>query len=176
MESWIVSQLQKEWHVVQGAPIIFGFTWLLGLLLIWWTLDKYVYRSRLELKDDLIRSYKEKLGLVSDKGATSGAAREKAKKVETLAAFIGEGQEIRFRCPWPSGTEGDKAWTEEWNIWASKVDEFLGKELSPKAQTRFRHVAGINESFGIGSSATSRSPFADRQLQSLVDIMENLDA
>ncbi len=75
---WLLGQLAKEKSMISGAPIIFAFTWAIGSILIWFVLEKYVYRSRLEAKDDLIRVYREKLGILPDSKSTSTVEKPKA--------------------------------------------------------------------------------------------------
>jgi hypothetical protein len=173
METWILGHLGKEVTVISGAPMIFGFTWLLGLTLIWWILNRYVYRSRLELKDDLIKSYKEKLGLLPCQ--ESAVSHETTRQLESLGKLIEKGQGIRFRYPFQATTEVRKPWEKELDDWMNDVERFLKSEMAPKALTKFRHVTGIEECIGVTASPTSMCPLLDRQIQNLVDIMERIE-
>jgi hypothetical protein len=76
---WLLSHIESEWSVIKDAPLILAFTWTIGLILIWWVLDKHVYHRRLAAKDDLIKTYKEKLGLLQDSKSTLFA--EKSDKL-----------------------------------------------------------------------------------------------
>ncbi|MGD1101957.1 MAG: hypothetical protein ABSA59_07805 [Terriglobia bacterium] len=176
---WLLNHVERQYSVIQGAPLIFLFTWFLGLIAIWWILEKYVYASRLAAKDDLIRSYKEKLGLVPV-GKILLSSQDSKRKINGLSALISQGQEIRERCPWPRTRvdftkEREGRWVEEWNAWMAKVNDFFKKEMAPQATTKFQHTAGIEENWDVTSTPTSQCPMFDRQIQNLVDIMERID-
>jgi hypothetical protein len=76
---WILDHLEREWSVIAAAPITFFLVCALTTTLVWWILDRYVYRERLATKDDLIRDYKDKLSLVS---AESPLANRKEPTIE----------------------------------------------------------------------------------------------
>lgn len=59
---WLLEQLAKEGAVIKQAPLSFVIVWVLGLIVLYFIME-YIYRQRLAGKDDLISSYREKLGL-----------------------------------------------------------------------------------------------------------------
>jgi len=71
--------------MIAGAPLSFALVCLLGLVLIYFILDRYVYHERLAAKDDLIRTYREKLGLPAT--GESIAIGERAGKAELQVRF-----------------------------------------------------------------------------------------
>jgi hypothetical protein len=105
----------------------------------------------------------------------------KTRHIKTLSALIMEGQEIRYRCPWPITRhdytkEREKHWMEEWNAWAMKVQVCLEKQMTLQALTKFQHTTGIEEIWSVAAIPTSQCPLFDRQIQNLVDILDNLDS
>jgi hypothetical protein len=60
--TWLLEQLAKEWAVVKNAPISFAIIVILSLA-FGYILVRYIYKERLESKDEMLDYYREKLGL-----------------------------------------------------------------------------------------------------------------
>jgi hypothetical protein len=62
---WLLTHLEREAYMIEGAPIIFGFTILLITGLLWWLMETRIYGPRLKARDELIQLYKQKLDFAS---------------------------------------------------------------------------------------------------------------
>ena len=87
---WVLQQLQREWVVIRQVPLLFCFTWILGLIVIWVLVDK-LYRSRLEARDEVLRGYQQKLGL----GPFNKKAYSRVKNTELKNKAIQLAQNVR---------------------------------------------------------------------------------
>jgi hypothetical protein len=71
----ILHHLEREFYMIEGAPVAFTFVCLLAWILIWWVMDKHIYGPRLKAANDLIELYKKKIELASASGS-GGAPTE----------------------------------------------------------------------------------------------------
>ena len=98
-------------------------------------------------------------------------AKGRSAKVERLASLIDEGRCIRHR-----HGKMEPSWNAELEAWQAKVVDFLRKEMGPQAITKFSDDIGLPEFVTLSMfNPESRHPWLDRQIQNLVDIMENMD-
>ena len=87
--NWLLDQLGKEEAVIAGAPMSFIIAWLIGLIIIWLILEKYVYREGLAAKDDLIRTYQAKLGHLPPERSSKANVNQ---NIQSLTRYIEQDQ------------------------------------------------------------------------------------
>ncbi|MGA3325808.1 MAG: hypothetical protein ABSF45_15150 [Terriglobia bacterium] len=133
---WLLTHLEKEMSLIEGAPLSFLFAWFLGSALIWWVLDKYVYRERLALKDDLIRTYQIKLGLSP---VEPSSKEELNQKINLLTQYIEQGQELIRRCR----TQQELVPPADAQAWATQVEQSIEQILDASYISRFRSSVGM---------------------------------
>ena len=82
---WIVEQVRRESALIKGAPLSFLIVCAISLTISWLFAD-YIYGFRLRAKDDLIASYREKLGI--DAPTKSPYSSMRNAQIKQVAAGI----------------------------------------------------------------------------------------
>jgi len=137
--------------VIQAAPITMTFAWVIGLLVMWMIMDKYVYRQRLEAKDDLIKTYREKLGLLPE-GAPKGAvgarrlsAEQRMQIIKHIRENMGEPSQDRFLVVIgiPTGDCASYAGDFHLTFEAAGLKPSLGRVVPGPKPTTFEYRTGM---------------------------------
>src|SRR5208282_57037 len=134
---WLLTHLEEEMSLIKGAPLSFLFAWFLGLVFIWWVLDKYVYRERLAAKDDLTKTYQNKLGISPAERSPNKV--ELNQKINLLTQYIEQGQELIRRCR----TQQELVPPADAQAWATQVEQSIEQIFDASYISRFRSSVGM---------------------------------
>lgn len=132
---WVLNHLESEFYMIEGAPIIFGFTCVLLSVLIYWVLGKYIYGPQLEArdatikaKDSLIDLYKRQLELASAMGS---------KKMPT-----------EFATPTSYTLSEERYAILVQSLANQEIERYVGVYVSPEATENRRFAIRIKDAAG----------------------------
>ena len=116
--NWLIDQLAKEWAVIKQTPIAFIFVCVLSLLIAFFFV-RWMYKERLDARDDLIGYYREKLGLLPDNKSRFSAMRNS----ELRAAVLSLTPQLRGLVQQATASDPNE-FTEDWRaMLAGNTDE-----------------------------------------------------